>query len=388
MKILIINWQQGENNPFDYFNSQLKEQLQLFGCIVSIINLDDNFISNLVSHSKADLAITWQGLGSNINTDDGFNIWEKLDTPLVCLHGDHPCYMPVNHSVDNAHVHHVYSAPSFAKYSNAHFNKSHPGLYYFFPNIFFPTNTSQERTGDFFVFPKNLEPTNGIVNAWKKNIKPKTAQFLIEVSEKIISDYELNLFKDHHTTIDEQITREKFDQLKNENDVTDDAPLFHELHSLLDKIYRNYASEQVINRLQDYPVKIYGRGWDSFKERNNSRHEYFEFDSLASGDFQYYSNYGIIDISPSVDCLHDRTYRANARGGAFISNSLLSHTFLLEKEFDNLFYRMPGNNLQESVERIIMSPKDHLEACKNFSRSYNQKSSFYDFYLFLVSLVR
>lgn len=388
MKILLITWQQGENNPFDYFNSQLKKQFELIGCIVSMIDLDDNFISNLNSHSKADVAITWQGLGSNINTDEGVNLWEKMKTQLVCLHGDHPCHMPFNHEVDNAYVHHIYAAPSFARYANTYFNKSHPAIYYLFPNIFSPRNIKVERTGNFFVFPKNLDPITEIFNTWKINLRPKTSQFLIEAADIIISDYELNLFKDHHSTIDELITREKFDQLLIENDVTNEASLFHELHSLLDKVYRNYASEQVINLLQNYPVKIYGRGWDSFKERNNSKHEYFEFDSVANGDFQFDSNYGIIDIAPSIDSLHDRLFRAISRGGAFISNSLLSHTSLIDKEFDNLFYRIDNNNLQETAEKIMTSPKEHLDACETFSISYNQKNSFYNFYLYLVSLTR
>jgi hypothetical protein len=135
-------------------------------------------------------------------------------------------------------------------------------------------------------------------------------------------------------------------------------------------------------------VKIYGRGWDSFKERNNSKHDFFKFDSVANGDFQFDSNYGIIDIAPSIDSLHDRLFRAISRGGAFISNSLLSHTSLIDKEFDNLFYRIGNNNLQETAEKIMTSPKEHLDACENFSISFNQKNNFYDFYLYLVSLIR
>ncbi len=386
MNILLINWQQGENNPFDYFNSKIKDNFQLLGGIVSIIDLDNNFLSNLKSHSKFDLAFTWQGLGSDINTDDGSNIWEKMEIPLVCLHGDHPCHAPMNHMVDNSYVHHIYAAPNFAQYSNTYFKKSHPALFYQMPNILGPTKSNQIRTGDFFVFPKNLDPITETLKTWKTNLKPQTSQFLIEAAEKIIANYELNLYKDHHTTIDDLLTREKLDQLKFENNITDEVSLFHTLHAFLDKIYRNYAAEQVVNLLQNYPLRIYGRGWDRFKERNNNKHEYFAFDSLVNGDFQYYSNYGIIDIAPSVDALHDRLLRACANNGAFISNSLLSRTSLLDSQFDTLFYRM-NNNLLDTVERIITSPKEHLDACQRFSKSYDQAFSFYNFYLFVSRFV-
>lgn len=387
MKILLINWQKGENNPFDYFNSKLIEQFQLFGCVVSVIGLDESFVNKVKQTSKVDLAIAWQGIGSNISLEDGSNLWEKMKIPLVCLHGDHPCHMPMNHSVDNPYVHHIYGAPSFASYSNTYFNKSRPSLYYLLPNIFKPIKTNRQRQGDFFVFPKNLDPISETVKTWRKNLKPETSSFLIEASEEIISDYESNIYRDHHQRIDSLITRERFDKIKLENNVTNEVSLFHKLHALLDKIYRNYASEQVVKQLADYPLKIYGRGWDVFAG-SNVKHEFLKFDVVSNGDFQFYSNYGIIDIASSVDSLHDRMFRACANKGAFISNSLLSNASLLDRKFDNLFYRMNDNNLLKTVERVIAAPQVHLGMCEDFSISYDHQSSFYTFYLYLFNFGR
>ena len=384
MKILLINWQKGENNPFDYFNSKLIEQFRLYGCIVSVIDLDESFVNKVKQTTKVDLAIAWQGIGSNVNLEDGSNLWEKMKIPLVCLHGDHPCHMPMNHSVDNPYVHHIYGAPSFARYSNTYFNKSRPSIYYLGPNIFNPIRTSHRRQGNFFVFPKNLDPINETLKTWRESLKPETLSFLIEASEEIISDYDSNTYKDHHQRIDSLITRERFDKIKIENNVTNEVSLFHKLHALLDKIYRNHASEQVVKLLADYPLRVYGRGWDSFAGLN-VKHEFLKFDLLSDGDFQFYSNYGIIDIASSVDSLHDRMFRACANNGAFISNSLLSNASLLDRKFDDLFYRMNNNSLLKTVERIISAPKVHLDMCEDFSNSYDNRSSFYAFYLYLIN---
>jgi len=388
MRILLINWQGGENNPFDFFNNKLIGLFQSMGCIVSKIELDESVVSNLLNHQKFDLAITWQGLGSNLNTSNGNNLWGEIKIPLVCLHGDHPCHMPLNHAVDSAYVHHIYCAPSFSAYSNILFNRSNPAIYYLFPNFFGNEKTEYNRSGDYFILPKNLDSIDDTLNRWKVVFKPITARFLIQAAQSIMKDYDSNLFKDHHATIDDLLAGETLEKIKFENGISDEIGLSHVLHRTLDKVYRNYASEQVVDSLKDYPLKIFGRGWDKFKSKRYKKHEYLEFDSVVKGGFQFYSNYGIIDITPAVDALHDRMFNALSHKGGFISNSLLSHTSLLGSEFDSLFYRVNSDDIRDSVERVIESPKNHLMECEKFSIDYNKQYSFLNFYLFLVSLVR
>jgi hypothetical protein len=388
VNILLINWQAGENNPFDFFNSKLIGLFQSLGCIASKIDLDESFVSNMLNHPKVDLVITFQGLGSNDRTSNGCNLWEEIKTPLVCLHGDHPSHMPLNHEVDNSYVHHIYLVPSFARYANILFNRSNPGIYYILPNFFGSEDTEYSRTGDYFVLPKNLDSIEDTFNLWKTTLKPNTSQFVIQAAKNIMEDYDSNIFKDHHATIDELLVGETFEKIKFENSISDEIGLTHILHRMLDKVYRNYASEQVVNSLKDYPLKIIGRGWDKFKNKRNKNHEYLEFDSLAKGGFQFYSSYGIIDITPAVDSFHDRMFNALSHKGGFISNSLLSHTTLLSNEYDSLFYRINSDSICNTVERVIESPKDHLVKCEQFSIEYNKQYSFINFYLFLVSFVR
>jgi hypothetical protein len=77
MKILLIHWQMAENNPFEFFNTELSLQFKALGCIVSTLVFDDNFADKITNYEDLDLAISWQGVASNICTDDGRNIWEK-----------------------------------------------------------------------------------------------------------------------------------------------------------------------------------------------------------------------------------------------------------------------------------------------------------------------
>jgi len=377
-----------ENNPFEFFNAHLSLQFKALGCIASTLVFDDKFADNIINYEDLDLAITWQGVASNIYINNDCNIWEKMKVPLVCLHGDHPCHKPANHSADNAYVHHIYTVPSFAKYSNTYFKRTRPAVFQMLPNFFTSKKDHQSNHGDYFVLPKNLDSVSETLSKWSESLRPSTSKFLIEASQVIIDNYNNNAFVDHHETIDTLLTNEVFNRLKLENNVTDELALFHDLHKSLDKIYRNYASEKVIEDLFDLPLKVVGRGWDKYKKRANKQHEFLDFDSVSTGDWQFTSNFGIVDIAPAVDSLHDRFFRSLAQNGAVTSNSLICKTGLLSEGFDSIFYRTnDGKGLRNTAEKILGSRKEHFERCNHLSRVYQNQYSFYDFYLFLSRLL-
>ena len=258
-----------ENNPFEFFNDELKFQFNALGCIISTLDFDDNFANNIINYAHIDLAISWQGVASNICANDGFNIWEKIKVPLVCLHGDHPCHKPANHSADSVFIHHIYTAPSFARYSNTYFKRTRPAIFLMLPNFFREKKDRLTPNGDYFVLPKNLDSVSETLTKWDASLRPSTSKFLIEAAQVIMDEYDNNAFTDHHVTVDALLSNEVFDRLKSENNVTDELALFHDLHKSLDKIYRNYASEKVIQDLSDFPVKVVGRGWNKYKKGAN-----------------------------------------------------------------------------------------------------------------------
>jgi len=112
MNILLINWKNGENNPFGYFNENLKEKFQEFGCNSFIVDYDSNFltrISEITIDKYIHLAITHQGIGSDLQLNsDKKCFWELVQIPLLLLHSEHPSFMSNNHIIDNKYVVHSY----------------------------------------------------------------------------------------------------------------------------------------------------------------------------------------------------------------------------------------------------------------------------------------
>jgi hypothetical protein len=390
MNILILNWPSGENDPFSLFNAHLQRKLQDYGCQVDIITLDQTFGTELPKfiRKRVDLALTWQGLGSGASLgDSGQNLWEKLEIPLVSLHGDHPSHMPDNHIVDNRFVKHVYTTPSFCRYSNKYFARLYPALFWIVPS-FFSAHEGHCREGDYFVLPKNLDNTAAIINGWKNSLPSKVSEFLVDAAYAIIDEYKAGDRIDHHQIIDSLLTDSLFAEIKTALATTDAVPLFHRLHGTLDKIYRNAVSELVIKELWDFPLVVNGRGWDEFNKNQSPRHIYNSVGTASNGDRQFYSTYGIIDVMPCRDSMHDRTFRAISHGGGFLSNCQAEYLDDLGHEFGALFYTGKPGELAELAESVVRNPEHHRELCVEFGRAFVAQWSFYSFYMSLSFMAK
>jgi hypothetical protein len=111
----------------------------------------------------------------------------------------------------------------------------------------------------------------------------------------------------------------------------------------------------------------------------NKNHEFYSFDKAINNDFQFQSNYGIIDVAPINDSLHDRTLRAARNKNGFLLGSSWDYKTHLNKDFSNLFYSGVKNELREKVEIVIQDPLKHRNLSNDFSSSYNNTFSFYRF---------
>lgn len=89
MNIVLINWSEGENDPFSLFNQCLAEHFLANGRHTITVQLDSDFAKNMrvALDMGVDFAMTWQGLGSNLKAHEsaGTTIWDDLKVPLVCL---------------------------------------------------------------------------------------------------------------------------------------------------------------------------------------------------------------------------------------------------------------------------------------------------------------
>jgi hypothetical protein len=162
MKIGIINWKEGETDPFTVFSLTLREEFEKWGREVVIIPYAKEIGTHLPAARAQglDFVVTWQGLGSRLRRDGAeVCLWDEWQLPLFCLHGDHPCQNPANHFAGSRYVRHFYSAASFTRYANRHFPRVHAGLTFKVP-LLHRRQRAPELSGDFFVFAKNItEPT-------------------------------------------------------------------------------------------------------------------------------------------------------------------------------------------------------------------------------------
>jgi hypothetical protein len=387
MNIILINWKHGENNPFSYFNHHLKILFEEFGCLVNIVDLDEKIgenIARLNRSRKVNLAITHQGLGSNLKVVETKRLlWEELEIKLVCLHGDHPCHAPLNHTTDSSYILHTYCIPAFAAYANRYFQRRFPAIFLGLPSMFRYNETVHERDGDYFVFPKNLDDLEIIYSEWKRTFPTFLSDFLIYTADEITHNYKLGDPKEHHDIINECIEKINLEEFLVKLNIADRAEFFHLLHATLDKIYRNTISQCVIEELKDIPMHINGRGWDRFLNKKYKWHTYNSFGEVQFGDKQFYTNYGIVDVTPHRSCLHDRTMRALAHHGCFLSNSKAVFLDTKGVPFNTLFYSGVPNDLRAKAEAVMESPQSHLERCKEFSFIINRDQPFEKFYNFL-----
>ena len=407
-KILIINWTNGENDPFTFFSHALSGELERYGRQSIVLNTDlnrDKFPAELLAldMSVIDFVILFQGLGSSIaRSGSKITIWEELGVPLVCFHGDHPSHAPFNHQAISRLIVHTYVAPSFANYANQWFPRKKPATLLTTP-IFYPKEVNEPYQGDFFYLPKNLDDISEIFIDWKNRYAPVTSGFLISTAQEIKLAFENGNSENHHLIIDRYLTQDILDTIRaelmgKENKIFyrsllsprplghsqlelnhEEIGLYHSLHSMIDKIHRNVIAEHVVESLPDVKMKIYGRGWERFQARNNKNHEFLSFDKTSGGAFQYSSNYGIIDVAPIYDFLHDRTFRAIANQNSFLIGSGWHLQNLLPHTHSDLFFDGSPHGLREKVEKVLQSPQSHRERCRQFGTEYRATFPFEGF---------
>jgi hypothetical protein len=388
MSIVIINWRGGENDPFTYFSECMKQAMERMGRPTHIVDLDNSTMHKLaeIDEKGIDFVFSWQGIGSQIGATDTnpTTIWDQLKLPVLCYHGDHACHMPSHHKAMSPWVRHIYSTGSFAMFANMHVpRRTHATS--FQPPVWFTDGVKDRFEGDFFVFPKNLDDLDSTLNKWRGASEQLVASFLLEAADMIISEFRNGNRTNHHDIIGAMLNEEMMAALCEELNNSEMAVRFH-IHSLLDKIHRNAVAEHVVNDLKDVPLKIYGRGWDRFKLRQNPNHEFLPFDAMSDNAFQFASRYGIIDAAPINDTLHDRTLRAMGNRSGFLIGSNWSYETFLGGNYGDLFFDGAPGGLRARAERVMQSPEAHRAQCRDFARHYQGQFSLFSFVKYLEEM--
>jgi hypothetical protein len=366
----------------------MKQAFERMGRPTHIVDLDNTTLRRVLElNTKGiDFVVLWQGLGLQIDATEPHiaTIWDQLKVPVLCYHGDHPCHMVANHKAVSPWVQHIYGTASFAKFANTHVPRKRGAT--FFPTpVWFTDGVKGRFEGDFFVFPKNIDDVDATLEAWRGGSPRRVSAFLLDAADAIISEFRNGNRTNHHDIIDGMLNAEVMAALCKDLE-NPELPVRLHLHMLLDKIHRNVVAEHVVNDLQDVPLKIYGRGWERFRQRQNRNHEFLSFDAMSDNAFQFASRYGIIDAAPIQDSLHDRTLRAMSNRSAFLMGSDWSYQTFLGGDYGDLFFDGSPGALRARAEHVMQSPEAHRAQCRDFARHYQQQFSLFGFIKYLEGM--
>lgn len=377
MKTVILNWKEGENDPFSVTNRTIAEIFRRCGKDPYTLEITDpDWAEQLgqLAIEGVDFVFTWQGLGSNIVlADNGESIWELLKVPLICIHCDHPAYMPANHTFESRYCFHLYENVDSARYSNKHFRTRKGGQVIDLPQLFLEQPV--EATGDkAFHIIKNIRHTDTIEAEWAKTFPDFVLKAFLQTAEILKNRIKTEPYVEMHEVMDELITAEGWDWFYEQTN----PGLLHHFHSGLDYYVRSYKSMLLLNELHDVPLKIYGRGWDRLRANTPKYWTFDEGMAMANSQQLYYSRYGIIDVSPSKK-LHDRTLRAMANRRPFLSSANLEDSRCDAQSYQDLFFDFRPGQLRSKCEAVMANSERHLERARAFADLFNKAFHFQNF---------
>ena len=372
-KVVILNWKRGENDPFSVVTATVKEHFRACGKNVEVIEISDgNWIARLNELLPGvEFALTWQGLGSSGTIGEHReSVWEHFKIPLICIHGDHPSHMPLNHELESRYCFHLYTNAEFARYSNRHFRRIHSASVIDIPQLHRESRL-QVRGGDYFVVAKNIADPLDTERRWRQQLDKTAFDAYMMAAETLKPRFARESYVEIHDALDELIVQHDLEFLS----PTTNLIGFHRYHSELDHYLRSYKGVVALTAVRDFPVRVYGRGWDRVAQRASASHTFLPGRNMADSQDLYYTRFGLIDISPAKG-LHDRTRRAMANSGAFLSSANLEDSFTDLARFDSLFFSFMPHDLPEKCAAAVREPKHHLQLSQSFAELYHNRFHF------------
>jgi len=383
MKAVILNWKKGENDPFSVMNATLRHYLRACGKEVEIVEIaEGNWVAKLAEFfaDGIEFVLTWQGLGSSVTLNDEArtrNLWDKLRIPLICIHGDHPSYKPTNNQLESRYCFHLYADAGFARYSNRHFRRGRSAGVVDIPLVFHEPRLEWPAE-DCFVIIKNIEHPDEIEKRWQQQLSRREFDAYMIAAETLKSRIGRESYVEHHDVLDELIAQNNLEWLAPGVAPGGDMSGYHRYHRRLDYYVRNHRSVVAVTALRDFPVRIFGRGWDGIAQSAPACHTFEAGRDMADSQPLYYTRFGLVDISPAK-CLHDRTHRAMANGVGFLSSANLDDNFADIERYESLFFSFRPHELEEKCARVVRDPEGHVERARQFAREYQDKYNFRDF---------
>jgi hypothetical protein len=377
MKVVILNWKAGENDPFTVVNATIREHFRACGKNVEMIEITESDwparLAELVP-AGVEFAFTWQGLGSSATVGErGESLWDHLKIPLICIHGDHPSHMPLNHQLESPYCFHLYANADYARYSNRHFRRIRSASVIDIPQVHREPRL-ERRAGDYFVVAKNITDPLLTESLWRERLNKPALDAYMMAAETLKSRIASESYVEIHDVLDDLIVRHSLEWLSPAVNVA----AYHEFHSKLDHYLRSHKTVAALTGLREFPVRIYGRGWDRIAQSAPASHVFECGRSMADSQGLYYTRFGLVDISPSKG-LHDRTRRAMVNGGGFLSSANLEDSFADIGRFDPLFFSFKAHELHEKCAAVLRNPDAHIALAQQFAHTYHDRFHFRTF---------
>jgi hypothetical protein len=321
-----------------------------------------------------EFAFTWQGLGSRATVGaQNESLWDHFRIPLICIHGDHPSHMPLNHQLESRYCFHLYSNAEFARYSNRHFRRTRGASVIDIPQLHREPRLEQ-RTGDYFVVAKNIDDPSITERQWQQRLDKTVFDAYMMAAETLRSRIANESYVEVHDVLDELIVAQRLEWLAPVTDIG----AYHAYHSELDRYLRSHKMVLAVRALREFPVRIYGRGWDRIAREAAPSHVFEPGRNMADSQDLYYTRFGLVDVSPSK-VLHDRTRRAMANGGGFLSSANLEDNFADIRRFDSLFFSFKTHELAEKCAAVVRDPEGHIGLAQQFADVYHNRFHFREF---------
>jgi len=377
MKAVILNWRGGENDPFTVVNGTILQHFRACGKNVEVIEISErDWPSRLaaLADDGVEFAFTWQGLGSRTRLGErDESLWDALRIPLICIHGDHPSHMPVNHQLESRYCFHLYANADAARYSNRHFRRVRSASVIDIPQLHRELRRAR-RTGDYFVVAKNINDPFITERRWQQELDKTVFDAYMMAAETLKSLLVRQPYVEIHDVLDDLISRHSLEWLSPSINPT----AYHDYHSQLDHYLRSHKTVSAVSTLREFPAHIFGRGWERIAQNAPASHVFEPGRNMADSQDLYYTRYGLVDVSPSKG-LHDRTRRAMANGGSFLSSANLEDSFANIARFDPLFFNFRTNELSEKCAAVVNDPEGHMALAQQFAHTYHDRFSFKDF---------
>ena len=318
MRILVLPW---TGSDYDSLSGNLElasRELMADGFEVTRFPLDTGGcpagLADLLQKESFTFALGMSGVGADLLTPEGTCLWEKTRTPFFTWHCDHPAHYPKLHRILSRYVVQGYVFPDHAHFAGRHVSAGgqayhvHMGI----PRrslLKVPPLPTDKRNGR-LIFAKSGGDPREIEREWRETYSPDLRDILFAATEEL-SGKKIQEFD----TVIGRIAQAFGYNLAPSSD------LMLMLVYLVENYLRIRQSNLVLRSLLDFPVDVFGNGWDHI-DASHARavmHGPIPFAEMWALLPRYA---GSISVNPLVDeSVHDRVFYALAAAVAPIGDA-------------------------------------------------------------------